>query len=286
MSLAAEEALCAQTDKSEMERLRRELDEERALRREAEARALALEREFGDAIAARDDFLAAAAHDLRTPIAAVKLHVDSLLRHPAKGTPPIDERTLERLRAMGRQVRHLALLVDRLLDVSRLSTGKIELVAELVDLVTIARDVLERFEPDLEWARCALTFRAPASIIGNWDRTRIDQVLTNLISNAIKYGHGAPIEVELAATAFGARISVADHGVGIPPDAHARVFEKFERAAEGSRVTGLGLGLWIVRSIVEASGGLISLDSQPGRGSTFVVDLPSSPPVDRDRHGA
>jgi signal transduction histidine kinase len=112
---------------------------------------------------------------------------------------------------------------------------------------------------------------------GTWDRLRLDQVISNLLANAIKYGGGAPIEVEVAGVEDRARLVVRDRGIGVAPEDHAKIFERFERVAPGRRFSGLGLGLWIVRKIVEASGGSIEVDSQLGKGAAFVVDLPRGP---------
>ncbi|MFT3766826.1 MAG: HAMP domain-containing sensor histidine kinase [Minicystis sp.] len=131
-----------------------------------------------------------------------------------------------------------------------------------------------RFEPEIEWARCHLTLHAGEPIVGRWDRLHLEQVVGNLLANAIKYGAGAPVVIEVEAAGPRARIVVRDHGVGIAPEDQDRIFKRFARATHARTFQGLGLGLWIVRQIVEASGGTITVESRPGAGATFTVDLP------------
>jgi signal transduction histidine kinase len=259
-------------------RLERELLAERAARLKLEEERDRLIAEFTTALATRDDFLSAASHDLKTPLSALQLQIQGALRNAERSG--VDQRFEERLKAMNRQVRHLGELVERLLDVPRISSGQLDLVVEEVDLAELVRDLAERFASDLEWARCPLSLRASAKVMGRWDRTRLDQVLSNLLSNAIKYGRGAPIEItveEVPGVDPRARVSVRDHGIGIAPEQQARVFEKFHRAVTNRTASGLGLGLWIARHIAEASGGSLTVESSPGSGSTFTVELPVAP---------
>jgi signal transduction histidine kinase len=256
-------------------RVAERLATERAARHAAEAERHRLARALEEAKAEREDFLAAAAHDLKTPLAALFLQVQGLIAHPERST---GERLAGRLKAMDRQVRHMTELVNRLLDLARISNGQLRLTPERADLAEIARDVAQRFEAELEWARCRLTLRADAPVEGLWDRLHLEQVLGNLLSNALKYGAGAPIEIEVIADGPRARVVVRDHGIGIAPEAQARIFERFTRATESHSYKGLGLGLWIVRQLVEASAGTITVESQRGAGATFTVDLPRGLP--------
>jgi signal transduction histidine kinase len=260
----------------EVRRLERELAEERALRLRAEGERDRLIAEFTAALSTRDDFLSAAAHDLKTPLSALQLQIQGSLRNAERER--IDERLEARLKAMRRQVRHLTELVERLLDVPRISSGQLDLIPEDLDLAALVRDLTERFAYDLEWARCPLTLQASSPVLGRWDCTRLDQVLSNLLSNAIKYGRGTPIEISVEADGHNARVTVRDHGIGIAPEQQARIFEKFQRAVSSQTASGLGLGLWIAKYIVEASSGSISVESSPGAGSTFTVVLPLCPP--------
>ena len=113
---------------------------------------------------------------------------------------------------------------------------------------------------------------------GKWDRLRLDQIVTNLLSNAMKYGSGEPIEVAMTGTPEAVRLEVRDHGIGIAPEHQSRIFDRFERAVSGRHYGGLGLGLWIVRQILDALGGSIRVRSAPGEGSTFTVELPRAQP--------
>ncbi len=237
-------------------------------RREAEA----LYREARGAVHARDLFLSIASHELKTPLTSLKLHAQRLVRRAgAAGLPPLaPEELSERARAMDQQASRLNALIDELLDVSRITAGRLRLLLEPVDLAMLARDVVERFGSPLASASGDL------NAVGEWDRLRLDQVVTNLVSNALKYGDGKPVAVRVEATATRARLIVEDHGVGIAEEHQARIFDRFERFASERHFGGLGLGLWISRQIVEGLGGTITVQSEPGRGSTFVVDLPRS----------
>jgi signal transduction histidine kinase len=134
--------------------------------------------------------------------------------------------------------------------------------------------MLTRFDEEMAVAGCAPELAAAAPVVGRWDRLRLEQVLTNLLSNAIKYGAGRPIEISVEATDERARLSVRDQGIGIPPEHHGRIFERFQRAVSRRHYGGFGLGLWISRRTVEAMGGTLTLASTPGQGATFVVELP------------
>lgn len=180
----------------------------------------------------------------------------------------------ERVESARRQVRRLAHLVNDLLDVSRLSAGRLDLDLEEVDLAAVAREVVERHRREALAAGCAVEVLAPAPVPGRWDRTRLEQVTTNLLSNAIKYGKGRPIRVEVRAVDGRARLEVVDHGIGVDPADHERIFQRFERAASPHEFGGLGLGLWIVREILVRLGGSVRVESRLGTGACFVVELP------------
>jgi signal transduction histidine kinase len=250
-------------------------EEDRALAEELGRRAaLAIDnahlfKQAKEAIAVRDEFLAIASHELNTPLTPLKMQLDSLRR--ATFTPA---RMAEKLEAASRQITRLAKLVSELLDVSRISGGRLHLERESLELREIVCEVVSRVSEEAERAGSPLSVRADHSCRGMWDRMRMDQVLTNILTNSIKYGAGKPIEVELQAREGGVRIVVRDQGIGIAPEHQRRIFERFERAASARHYGGFGLGLWIARQIVEASGGKITVDSVPGQGSTFMVDLP------------
>ena len=136
------------------------------------------------------------------------------------------------------------------------------------------REVASGFEAALAAAGCRLLLTLEEGVVGRWDRMRLAQVITNFISNALKYGPGAPIEVTAAARGDRAVLSVRDHGIGIAPKDQRRLFQRFARAVSPEHYSGLGLGLWIVRVLVEAMGGTVAVESQPGAGASFTAELP------------
>ncbi len=179
-----------------------------------------------------------------------------------------------RANAIQRQVDRLARLSDALLDITRITAGRLELQRERADLAALVRDGVARVADDAAAARCALTVDVPDPVEAVLDAQRMEQVIDNLLSNALKYGREAPISVALRREGERAVLAVADRGIGIAPEHHDRIFGRFERAVSSRRYGGLGLGLWIVRQIVEAHGGTIRVESAPGAGSTFTVELP------------
>lgn len=227
---------------------------------------------------ARDEFLSAASHELRTPITTLSLQTDGLLAIPVSNGNGArrtgDDRMMRRLKAIRRQVVRLNQLVDQLLDVSRLIEGRLELRPEQVDLQALVIEAIDLMRESATQAGSPVLLRLRPEVVGHWDRIRIGQVLTNLLSNAIKFGCGRPIEVELDADETRARVQIKDAGEGILPQEQERIFQRFERATSVQRHPGLGLGLWICKQIVDASHGTISVQSEPGRGSTFSVELP------------
>ena len=233
---------------------------------EKEARALAEE-----ATRVRDDFVSAASHELRTPIAALRLQLE-ILRRTTTTPGGAHSALTERVGKANRQVDRLMELVEHLLDVSRLNAGRLRLELDEVDLRDVVRDALERFS-DLPAARL-LSVTAEGTVRGRWDRLKLDQVVTNLVSNAVKYGEGKPIEVTVTATESTARLKVKDQGIGISEEAQQRLFQQFERAVSIRQFSGFGLGLWITRQLVVAHGGHIAVRSTPGQGAEFTVTLP------------
>ncbi len=236
-----------------------------------------LYRDAQTAIRLRDDFLSIAGHELRTPLSSLFLDIERLARLADGQGGVAGQATPDRVR---RSMQRLSRLIDELLDVARLSAGRLTLEPEEIELASFCREAADRFAEDLARRNCRLEIRSngPGPIIEFWDPNRLDQVVGNLISNAIKYGEGAPIEIALRAEGPDAVIEVRDHGIGIPSADHERIFLRFERAVSNARYGGIGLGLWIASEIVRASGGTISVDSQPGSGSTFQVRLVRHPP--------
>ena len=222
-----------------------------------------------DAVRARDHFLSMASHELNTPITTLNLQLESLAR-----TLPSDANTTLRIRRAQRQVIRLASLVRELLDVSRISEGRLRLSLEDVDLGKLVAEVVDRHHADLEHAGCEVALHLTPDVRGIWDADRIDQVVTNLLSNAIKYGAGKAIVVSVSRVDSRAVLRVRDEGMGVAPEDQPRIFQRFERAVHGGTQAGLGLGLWIVQEIVTAHSGTVSVESALGRGATFLVELP------------
>ena len=237
-------------------------------------------REAQEAIALRDDFLSIASHELKTPLTSQALQI-ARLRHTLEDgslcAMPRD-RAGTMIDTISRQTERLTRLIDNLLDVSRITAGRLALDLEEVDLRALVREVVERFRSQCEARDVTLSIRADEPVVGRWDRGRLDQVVTNLLTNAIKYGAGRPIEVEVRARpeTGGGVLRIIDHGIGIDPSQHRRIFERFERAVSETR-GGLGLGLFISAQIVEAHHGTIEVQSRLGEGSVFTVELPRDP---------
>jgi PAS domain S-box-containing protein len=226
-----------------------------------------------EAVASRDAFLAVAGHELRTPLTALMFHAQSLARAGASLPPDAAARVAK----LARSARRIARLVDELLDVTRVASGKLELDRQETDLAEVAREVVARNEEPAGQVGSPLRLEANGAVRGSWDRGRLEQVAEALLVNALKYGRGRPIDVRVDGDGVLARLLVRDHGIGIAAEDQARIFDRFERAASARHYGGLGLGLWIARQLVEAHGGVIRVASTPGAGSTFTVQLPVAP---------
>jgi signal transduction histidine kinase len=229
-----------------------------------------------DAVRLREEFLLVASHELRTPLTSLLLTAQSL--SAARG-PSKPESVRPAVDLMVRQTRRLAKLVEDLLDVSRIEAGQLPIEWEPVDLAALAREVVDRFADEARRAGCTLSASADRPVVGVWDRSRLDQIASNLIANAIKFGTGKPIEVSVRLEGDEAVLVVQDHGIGIQPDRLPRIFERFERGVSTRHYGGLGLGLYIVRNLVERLGGNIRCESKPDEGARFVVRLPCPAPA-------
>ena len=223
---------------------------------------------------ARDDFISAASHELRTPIGALQMRAQALLEALRSGLFAAPPQLLDWAQHAERQVRRLARLSEALLDVSRIRSGRIELKRDPIDLARLVREAATQLSDDLGANAPPVGVDAPESLPGRGDALRIGQVLTNLLSNAAKYGQGRPIALTLAAADGRARIVVRDQGIGIAPEDQARIFQPFERAVSPASYAGLGLGLWIVHEIVARMGGRVVVDSRAGAGAAVTVEVP------------
>jgi signal transduction histidine kinase len=230
-----------------------------------------LYRESQEAIRLRDEFLAVAAHELRTPLTTLGLQLSTLVQRARRESSPD---MVERLDRGLRQVRRLGTLVETLLDVSRLSTGELPLSLEGVDLGELVREVLERFEAESQAVGCALRLEVAPGLVGQWDRMRVEQVVSGLISNALKFGARQPVEVRVMGEGAVARVVVEDRGIGIPQEQLEHIFERFGRAVSSRSYGGLGLGLYLARRAAEAHGGRVWAEQRVGGGARFTLELP------------
>lgn len=226
-------------------------------------------------LAARDGFLNLAAHELKTPITALQLHVDGLLRLLQKGAvmPEEIERRIRKVREQGVRLDNL---VNSLLDVSRVSALQVQ--PEPVDLTELSLTVIERYREEAARAKCPIDFRTGGPVFGRWDRVRLEQLLGNLISNAIQHAPASAVCVTVMQDGPMARLAVIDHGPGVAHADRGRIFERFSRVGRSGPPGAFGLGLWIAKQIAESHGGVIGVSGEPGDGATFTVVLPRHRP--------
>jgi PAS domain S-box-containing protein len=226
-----------------------------------------------EAVRLRDEFLSIASHELKTPLTALQLQLRGVFERVA----PVDDAVARQVEKAMRAGERLGDLIETLLDVSRIATGKLTLSVESFDLVEAVREVVERLSAAAANAECEVKVRAEAPVEGKWDRLRVEQVVTNLLANALKYAPGAPVEISVESDGAAAILRVRDHGDGLPEGDVDRLFDRFERGSAPS-YGGLGLGLYIASQVSEAHGGTISAETPPGSGACFVVRLPLMPP--------
>lgn len=222
----------------------------------------------------RDEFISIASHELKTPLTPVLIHVQVLqkLLSASALAPPRPEKLLQSVSSIEKQLRRFDQLVENLLDVSRIRLGKLQMRSEEgVDLGEIIEKTVGQFQ---SISPSVIDTQLEGNLAGNWDRMRIEQIVTNLISNAIRYGEGRRILVGARNEGDSVELYCQDQGVGIPKEARERIFQRFERASKIESYGGLGLGLFIVRQIVAQHGGSIWVESEPGKGSTFHIRLP------------
>ncbi|WP_222909705.1 hybrid sensor histidine kinase/response regulator [Pseudomonas sp. DNDY-54] len=260
-------------------RMARHLEELERSRREQEVllnQLRSTKAELEDAVRTRDDFMSIVSHELKTPLNTLILEVQ--LRRLQLGRNNLAAFSQEKLCQMvdkdERQIQSLIRLIDDMLDVSRIRTGKLSIRPSDVDLGKLVASVVENFAPQMEASGCTLLFQRPEPIVGVWDEFRIEQVLANLLTNAMRYGAGKPVQVSVSATASDASIEVRDQGIGISQKSLERIFCQFERAEGSETSAGLGLGLFIAEQIVKAHKGRIQVESEEGKGALFRVLLP------------
>jgi PAS domain S-box-containing protein len=228
-----------------------------------------LYRRAQEALRARDEFLSVAAHEIRGPLTSIHLAAQSIRK--GKVAPASMNNMLA---AVEREDRRLSRFVDELLDVGHFREGRLQLRYEPVSLAEVVRDVSRHMDADIIRSRSSLSIIAEESVVGLWDRFRLEQVFTNLLSNAVKFGLGRPIEVRIRRRGGRALLTVKDYGIGVEPDVLPRLFQPFERGVSDRHYGGLGLGLHIAKTIVEAMRGSIRVESSPTAGTVFTVELP------------
>lgn len=252
---------------------------EDALRRsrdELEIRVKQRTEELTAALQARDEFLSIASHELKTPLTSLKLQIQMDRRRLMSTTKPMPlrEELIESSDLAIKQINSLADLVEDLLDISRIQTGHFSLSLDNLNLSDLVREIVNRFSQQLEMASCMTGLDLDESVVGSWDRHRLEQVVVNLIANVIKYAPRSQLNISVSRQGETASLVVQDSGPGIPKDMLPKVFERFERAGAAKNIGGLGLGLFIVRKIVEAHQGKIRVESGEGMGTKFTVELP------------
>lgn len=259
----------------------RDLSEHRRMQAQALRERVRAE-ETQRALAQRDEFIALAAHELRTPLSVLELKIQGVTRalhdvDDARSGPPLDKLG-GRLDDALHQIERLTGLVERLLDATRFAQGKLVLALAPTRMAELATGVVERLRAPAQRQGIELRLHVTTDGPGTWDHARLEQAIGNLVTNAIKYGRGRPVEIAVEPAPAGVRLRVSDQGIGIAPEDQQRIFTRFERAAPAGQYGGLGLGLYVTRSIVEAHGGTIRVASRPDEGTTFVIELPSQVP--------
>jgi two-component system OmpR family sensor kinase len=240
-------------------------------------------------LAARDEFVATIAHELRNPLQPLLFQtrvITARLESPKSTEAVTPDWIASQVRRMEYQLQRVTEVLDRLLDLSRLSSGRIDLRIDDVDLGEVMREVVASFQAELAISECEVRLEQTGPMSGLWDRMRIEQVCRNLLSNAIRYGAGQPIDIRIEGNELFAILEVRDYGVGIDKQHQQRIFERFERGPVDRRGGGFGVGLWIVKNICLALGGTVGVESDVGKGAKFVVILPRTRDARTDRAGA
>ncbi|MGG7651523.1 Signal transduction histidine kinase [Pseudomonas frederiksbergensis] len=258
--------------KQQVEELEQSRREQEALLQQLQSTQLELEQ----AVRMRDDFMSIVAHEVRTPLNGLILETQLRKMHLARDNAAAF--TLDKMHAMvdrdERQIKSLIRLIEDMLDVSRIRTGKLSIRPTRFDLSALVRDLLQNFAPQIDAAESSVTLEAEQPVVGSWDEFRIEQVISNLLTNALRYGAKSPITVRVYSESDQAWVEVRDSGIGIDEENQMRIFQQFERVTAKHAVAGLGLGLFISEQIVAAHGGSITVESQIGEGALFRVCLP------------
>ena len=225
------------------------------------------------ALKTRDEFLSVASHELKTPLTALSLQLQ-LLNKRAISSALTDEVLVKGFERCRRLMYTTTRLIDTLLDLTRIQLGKLEIIRETCNIGHIVRDTVAHFQVEAKRSNCPLYYHEEGNLVGEFDPLRVEQITSNLVSNAVKYGAGSPVDVYLIGRANKITLSVEDHGPGIPLETQHQIFERFARGDNDPNISGLGLGLYITRQIVHSHGGSIRVQSEPGKGSVFEVEFP------------
>jgi PAS domain S-box-containing protein len=252
-------------------------------------------RKAQEALKARDEFLSMASHDLRSPLNSLRLQLQAVRKDMQQdaGKPCCPKKLAARVESMERQTDRMLHMMDALLDISQMTAGRLELKRQKLDLVKLVNDAVATLDEELRQSGVEIRLHAEGPVEGTWDRLRLEQVIDNLLSNAVKYGNRQPVELTVATDGHMAKFVVRDQGVGIAPEDQGRLFDRFERVRFDQDVAGYGVGLWIVRRVVEAHGGSVTVESRLGEGASFIVQLPirdqadtrPTPPRETDPEG-
>lgn len=228
--------------------------------------------ELRAAIAARDEFIAIAAHELRNPMTPIMGQVQLLLSRARReqASPAM----LQGLEMLEMAVDHYVKRATTLLEITRLNADQVRLQPSTFDLSELVRDCVLKYGPLAARAGSTLQCDLDAPVVGTWDRLATEQILDNLVSNAIRYGDGKPVKIEVESDPAWVVVRVVDRGIGVAPADREQIFERFGRASGMSRSGGFGIGLWVSSKLVQAQAGVLELESEPGSGSTFIVRLP------------
>ncbi|WP_415764092.1 hybrid sensor histidine kinase/response regulator [Pseudomonas sp. ZB1P45] len=258
--------------KQQVEELEQSRREQETLLKQLQSTQLELEQ----SVRMRDDFMSIVAHEVRTPLNGLILETQLRKMHLDRDNAAAF--TLDKMHAMvdrdERQIKSLIRLIEDMLDVSRIRTGKLSIRPTRFDLSTLVRGLLQNFAPQIDAAESSVTFEAEQPVVGNWDEFRVEQVISNLLTNALRYGAKSPITVKVYSESGQACVEVRDLGIGISEENQRRIFQQFERVTAKHAVAGLGLGLFISEQIVAAHGGSITVESRIGEGALFRVCLP------------
>jgi two-component system, OmpR family, sensor kinase len=234
--------------------------------------------ELREAVRARDDFLAVAAHELRNPLTPILLCLQ-LIRESERSEDKV-KRSAE-LDRLERLVKHFAARTTMLLEVAQITSNQVRFTPAVVNLSEVINGVINDYMPIILRSGSELTANVQSGVIAHLDELAVSGVIENLLSNAIKYGDHKPIEVTLTSADGFARMIVRDNGIGIDSKDQDRIFERFERVVSGAPKSGFGIGLWLVRNLVESMEGSITVFGKPGQGSCFTVTLPLKPRENR-----